>query len=83
MKVLNLNHNNTDKQILDYVRQALPKLETEAGLNSAINKVISIEEITQALSSLKNNKAAGPDLITKEMIKKCGKTLSYFTSKNV
>ncbi len=72
-KLLNIKHDNVDSQFVDYVETSLPLLEREAIPNDdGINDDITSDEFTKALQKMKNNKAAGPDMIRNEMIKRAG-----------
>ena len=47
-------------------------MEKEAGSNDSLNGPSSHLEFVKALKSLKNKKAAGPDMICNEMVKLAG-----------
>ena len=72
-KLFSVNSDNADKGFLSYVQEALPKIEKAAESDSGLNAAITLDEVKKVVESLKNNKAAGPDLIKNEMIKHSGK----------
>ena len=59
-----------DNQFMVYVNESLKLFERyQESTNTKLNEEISISELNQAVKELKNNKAAGIDNITNEMIK--------------
>ena len=61
---------NNSNQFHEYVKSCLHQLENLKQVeNSQINRSIELIEIEKCIKTLKNNKAAGIDLITNEMIK--------------
>ena len=67
--LLNSKSQNRDVQFHDYVKTALPTLESVSPSDGPLDYAINLEEIKRGIKSLKRGKSHGSDTILNEMLK--------------